>query len=167
MTVDKPGLRKMPPEERLKKLKEMEKKRKEEVGEIGELIKQSMKDLKTEKLATKIAPEQREVDISQLFERNEGEELERTTKQEFTTARPGTTYQTISQMYNDYSQLKEFYGMVSSGVGLSKDQLSSIGKIGERMNVAEKYMSEGEKTISILNPSRTILYKLKKETGLD
>ena len=45
--------------------------------------------------------------------------------------------------------------------------VKAIGQIGERLNIAEKYMSEGEKAASKLDSSRAILYKLKKETGFE
>ena len=45
--------------------------------------------------------------------------------------------------------------------------INSIGQIGEKLNVAEKYMTESERTASKLNASKAVLYKLKKETGLE
>ena len=42
-----------------------------------------------------------------------------------------------------------------------------VGETGERLNMAERYMTESEKTASKLNASRAVLYKLRKETGLE
>ena len=58
------------------------------------------------------------------------------------------------------------YGVVSSGGNLSEQQLAAIGQIGEKLSIAEKYMTESEKIASKLDASRNVLYKLKKETGL-
>ena len=168
MTIDKKELIKLSPEERIKKLKSMEEDRKKEVGEIEKLIKDSVQELKTDKLAEQIAPEQKSVDISRLFQQSSERGLERTARQATNQAPAKSAgYQKIVQVYQDYSQLKEFYGMIATGTSLNREQINAIGQIGERINVAEKYMNEGEKAASKLNPSRAILYKLRKETGLD
>ncbi len=168
MPLDKRELSKLSPEQRIKKLKLMEDERKKEVNEIERLIKESMQELKTDKLAEEVAPEQKAVDISRLFEAAGEEKLERTARQE---ARASTTegargYNALVRIYQDYSQLKEFYGVVSTGGSLTQKQIATIGQIGERINTAERYMTEGEKAASKLDPSRIILYKLRKETGL-
>ena len=168
MPIDKKELAELPAEERIKKLKLMEEHRKKEVDEIEKLIKDSMQELKTKKLADDIAPEQKPVDISKLFETADSG-LERTARKESLSSglmKGNKGYQALVQTYQDYSQLKEFYGAVSMGEALTKDQLKAIGQIGERLNIAERYMTEGEKAASKLDPSRSILYKLKKETGL-
>ena len=167
MTIDKKELSRLSPEERIKRLKHLEEERKKESTEIEQLIKESMKELKTDRLAGEIAPEQRSVDISRLFEKTYGEKLERTAGQQSKSTAAGRGYQVITQVYQAYSQLKEFYGIVAGGSNLTQEQLKSIGQIGERLNVAEKYMTDSEKTASILNASRAVLYKLKKETGID
>ena len=168
MTIDKKELNRLSPEERIKKLKLMEDERKKEVDEIEELIKKSMQELKTDKLAEEIAPERRDVDISRLFETTGEERLERTARQEAPPALTKGTkgYQAIVQTYEAYSQLSKFYDIVSMGGSLTEEQRASIGQIGERINVAERYMTEGEKSASKLDASRIVLYKLKKETGL-
>lgn len=164
--IDKKEFTKLSPQERIKKLKHLEEDRKKDVNEIEQLIRQSMQEIKTDKLAVEIAPEQRSVDISKLFERENGNRLERAAKK--AKNEPGTgNYQAVTQVYHAYSQLTEFYGILAGGSGLTKDQLNAIGQIGERLNTAEKYMTESEKTVSKLNASRAVLYKLKKGTGLE
>lgn len=168
MPIDKKEFAKLSPEERIKKLKQLEEERKSEMNEIGALIKESMKELKTDKLAGEIAPEQKAVDISSLFEAPNGQKLERTARVGAAGLAKGSkNYMAIEQTYSDYSQLKKFYGVVATGGTLTEEHLASIGKIGERINFAEKYMTEGEKTAGILDASRATLRKLKKETGLD
>ena len=164
--IDKKEFTKLSPEERLKKLKQLEEERKKEVDEIGQLIKQSMQEIKTDKLAGEIAPEQKAVDISRLFERENGNKLERTAKQAKGASGNGN-YQAVTQVYQAYSQLTEFYGILAGGSGLTQEQLKAIGQIGEKLNVAEKYMTESEKTASKLNASKAVLYKLRKGTGLE
>lgn len=169
MTIDKSALARLPPQEKIKKLKLMEEERRKEVDEIEKLIKESMQALKTNKLAEEVAPEPRAVDISRLFEINERQSLERTARQEAPPAAlmKGTKgYQAIAQTYQDYSQLKKFYSILSMEGNLTEEQIAAIGQIGERITRAERYMSEGEKSASKLDASRMVLYKLKKETGL-
>ena len=169
MTIDKKELSKLSPKERIKKLKLLEEERKKEVDEIEKLIKESMQALKTDKIAEEVAPEQRAVDISRLFEAGGGEKLERTARREAGTAAFGKGtkgYQAIVQTYEAYSQLSKFYSVVSMGGSLTEEQKASIGQIGERINTVERYMTEGEKAASKLDASRIVLYKLKKETGL-
>lgn len=169
MTINKKDLARLSPEERIKKLKLMEEERKKEVDEIENLIRRSMQELKTDKIAEEIAPEPRAVDISRLFEAAGGEKLERTARQEAPPAaltKGARGYQALVQTYEAYSQLSKFYDIVSMGGSLTEEQKASIGQIGERINTAERYMTEGEKAASKLDASRIVLYKLKKETGL-
>ena len=70
------------------------------------------------------------------------------------------------QTYEAYSQLQKLDRTLSMYGNLTEEQVASIGQIGERLNTAERYMTESEKTASKLDASRQILYKLVKETGL-
>lgn len=169
MSIDKDKLSKLSPEERIKKLKLMEDERKKEVDEIGKLIKESMRTLATDKIAEEVAPGQRAVDISRLFESGNREGLERAAGKEANASfsmKGVKNYQTIAQTYEAYSQLSKFYSIVSMGGSLTEEQKAAIGQIGERINTAERYMTEGEKAVSKLDASRVVLYKLKKEIGL-
>lgn len=163
--IDKKEFAKLSPEERIKRLKQLEEERKKDASEIDQLIKQSMQELRTDKLAEEITPERKAVDISRLFEKENGGRLEKAARQPGSAATGN--YQTITQVYQAYSQLREFYGIVAGGSNLNQDQLKAIGQIGEKLNVAEKYMTESERTASKLNASKAVLYKLKKETGLE
>ena len=165
MTIDKKELGKLSPAERIKKLKLMEEERKSEVTEIERLIKESMQALKTDKIASDFAPEQRAVDISRLFEANEGEGIETKTRKAPGLAKGTKGYQAIAQVSYDYSQLKKLYGVVSTGGSLTEEEKAAIGKIGERV-IADKYSTIGEETASLLDASRATLYKLEKELGL-
>ena len=162
--IDKKEFAKLSPEERIRRLKQLEEERKKDATEIDQLIKQSMQELRTDKLAEEITPERKAVDISRLFEKENGGRLEKTARQSSAAA---GNYRTVTQVYQAYSQLREFYGIVAGGSSLNQDQLKAIGQIGEKLNVAEKYMTESERTASKLNASKAVLYKLKKETGLE
>ena len=166
MSIDKKELKKLSPEERLKKLKLMEEERKKEGIEIEELIKRSMQEIRTEKTAEEFAPEPRVVDISRLFEATRDNRLERTAKKETAASGNSKGYQAIVATYQAYSELKGMHTTVSMGGNLSNEDLTAIGQIGERLITAERYMSEGEKAASKLDASRAVLYKLKRETGL-
>ena len=168
MPIDKEELAKLSPEQRLKKLRSMEEAGKKESDEIGALIKKSMQEMKIDKIAKDVAPEQRTVDISGLFEAGNEHNLERTARREARgNAKASSGYQAIAQTYQAYGELKSMYGVVSSGGSLTEEQKAAIGQIGERLSTAEKYMTESEKTSSKLDASRSVLYKLKKETGLN
>lgn len=168
MTIDKKELSKLLPQERIKKLKLMEEERKKEVDEIERLIKESMQELKTEKIAEEVAPEQRAVDISRLFETFGEHRLERTAREEAppVALMKGTRgYITFEQAYKAYTQLKKADRTISMGGSLSEEEKARIGKAGERV-IADRYAPVGEETADLLNAGRAIFYKLEKELGL-
>ncbi len=168
MAFDKKKLSKLAPEERIRRLKLMEESKKKEVDEIERLIKESMHELKIGKIAEDIAPEQRPVDISKLFQAS-GEGIERAAIKD-NRILPGkgtSSYKAIAQTYEAYSQLKKLDKALSTYGSLTDEDKKRVGQIGERINFAEKYISEGEKAINLLNASRAALYKLKKEIGLE
>ena len=167
MSINKDELGKLSPEDRIKKLKLLEEERKKEVDEIGGLIKKSMQELRTEKLAEEIAPEQKTVDISRLFEVNLGQKLERTANEAPAFTKGTKAYQAVAQTYEVYNQLQKLDRAFSAYGSLTEDQKNLVGQIGERITVAERYMPEGEKTASLLDASRATLRKLKKETGIE
>ncbi len=167
MTLNKKELNRLSPAERIKRLKLMEESKKKEVDEIEKLIKESMHELNIGKIADDIAPEQKPVDISKLFEADDAG-LERTARKESNrglNAAPG--YQAIAQTYEAYSQLQKLDKSLSLYGNLSDDQLAQVGAIGEKLNRVEKYMTESEKAASKLDAGKAVLYKLKKETGLE
>lgn len=168
MTIDKKELNRLSPEERIKRLKLMEEERKKEVDEIERLIKESVHELKTDKIAEEITPGQKVVDISKLFETSGEDRLERTVREGAPpNVKRGTRgYQAIVQTYEAYSQVMGLYSAVSMGSSLGEEEKRLMGDIIERVNTAERYMTEGEKAASKLNATRAVLYKLKKETGL-
>ena len=166
MTIDRKELERLDPEERIKRLKHLEVQRKKEVNEIEDLIKESEKQIRTRRLAEEITPEQRPINISTLFEVNVFNELEIQAKQEPIVA-AGKIHYLRTQTYNDYSKLREFHGIVAGGSSLTEEQLAAIGEIGQRLSVAEKYLTDSEKTASKLDSNRVLLYKLMKETGIN
>ena len=168
MTIDKKELAKLSPEERIKKLQSMEEDRKKEVNEIERLINESMREIKTDKIAEEFAPQQKVVDISRLFETKDEHRLERTARKEATAGiMKGTrSYQLIEQLKYDYTKLKTIDYNLSTGADISEEDRILVGKIGERVNIAEGYIPEGEKYANMLNASKMVLNKLKKETGL-
>lgn len=169
MPLNKKELSKLSPEERIKRLKLLEEEHKKEVNEIGRLIKESMQEIKTEKLAEEIAPEQKAVDISRLFETAAGEKLERTAREEAMAAtfvKGARGYNPIQQVEYTYSQVNRLNSALSAYGSLNKEEKKLVGEIGERLNIAERYMTESEKVASKLNATKAVLYKLMKETGL-
>lgn len=168
MTIDKKEISKLSPAERIKKLKQMEEDRKKEVNEIEKLIKESMHELKTDRIAEEFSPEPKAVDISKLFEAAGEHGLEGTARKEAPHNLGGGNkgYRAIVQTYEAYSQAMRLYGTVSTGGSLGEEEKRLMSDIMERVNTAERYMTEGEKNASKLDATRAVLYKLKKETGL-
>ena len=165
MTIDRKGLVKLSPEERIKKLKQLGEQRKKEVDEIGRLIKESEQELRTDRLADDIAPEQRAVDISSLFEAG-GEKLEKTVGNErFIGKGGGADYRIFAQAYQDYSSLKKMAGYAATGK-LTEGHLEVIDKIGERID-RTKYESLSSEVANILVASRAVLYKIRRYAGLE
>src|SRR3989344_1370940 len=80
MKLDRQKLNSLSPEERIKRLKELEKsveeEKKKQIDELTLMIKQSMQELRTGKLASEITPQQKKVEISELFERGNENSLE-------------------------------------------------------------------------------------------
>ena len=169
MPIDKDKLSKLKPEERIKKLKLLEEERKKEVNEIGKLIKESMQELKTGKLAQEITPEQKSVDISSLFEVS-GAELELAVGGEKTAAAADGRgseikgYRLFAQAYDDYSSLKKFMGYAAEMGGLSQKQLEAVDTIGERLDKT-RYEHAGSEIANILVASRAALHKIRKYSG--
>src|SRR3989338_8225091 len=101
----KKELKKLRPGDKVKKLKELEEKRKTEMTEIEDLIKDSEKELKTEKVAEEIAPRPLEINIGRLFEEEAGR-LERTAKEGTRAAESRGYIPFKQQLYSDYTQLQ-------------------------------------------------------------
>ena len=164
MTIDKKDFTRLSPEDRIKKLRQLEEERKKDVNEIAELIKKSMQEIKTDKLAGEIAPEQKSVDISKLFEAG-GEQLEKTVNAERRLAQTGNPgYRAIAQVYQDYSSLKKMAGYAASGP-LSQDQMEFINKVSERLDNV-KYENTSTEVANLLVASRAALHRIKKYAGM-
>lgn len=168
MAINKKEFEALTPEARIKKLKQLEVERKKEVEEIGELIKKSMQELRTGKLAEEITPEQRPVDIARLFETSAEQRLERTANEEMPAtalSKGAKGYVTFTQAYESYKKLKRFDTALSMGSSLTEAQKAEVGRAGERI-ITDRYAPVGEETADLLNAGRAIFYKLEKELGL-
>ena len=162
--LNKDELKKLSPTQRLKKLKELEEERKQEASEIGTLIKESMKEIKTEEVATEITPEPRDVDIGMLFGAEETQ-LERTVKQEVVDEEDLLKYVGTKQAYETYKQLQAISYASMMGT-LNENQMEVVDKIGEKLDRA-KYVSASEEAANILVASRATLHKIRRYAGLD
>ena len=164
MPINPKELAKLSPQERIKRLKQLEEERKKEVDEIERLIKDSMQELRTEKLATEITPEQRPVDISRLFEATNGDRLERAVNEKPARAMGKAEYRAFVQVYEDYSKLKRMMGYATEGT-LTEEQRRAIDKIGERIDMT-KYESAPEEIANLLVASVATLKKIRKYAGI-
>ena len=160
----KKELRKLKPQDRIKKLKQLEEKRKEEITEIEGLIKDFEKEMKTETVAGEIAPEARDVNIAHLFEEERGE-LESTVKKEAPKEDKSPAYVSIKQLYGDYTSLKDIQYASMTG-SLTPSHLETMDRIGERLD-RTKYQSASQEVANILVASKATLYKIKKYAGLE
>ncbi|MBW2976954.1 hypothetical protein KY347_05915 [Candidatus Woesearchaeota archaeon] len=161
----KKELRKLRPEERLKKLKNLEDKRKAEIVDIEKLIKDSEKELKTEEFAEEVTPPQDEVNIARLFE-EELAELESTVKKEAPEPEEeNQRYVSFKQAYSDYSELQGIAYASMMGP-LTPAQMDAVDVIGERLD-RSKYVSASNEVANLLVASRAALYKIRKYAGLE
>lgn len=165
MPIDTNELRRLSPRDRIKRLKQMEEERKKDADEIERLIKDSMRELKTEKIAEEVTPEQITVDISRLFEA-EGERLERTARQGASAALKGAKeYLTVKQAIYDYTSSKRILGYAAAG-SLTEEQKASIDKIGERID-RTKYQTASAELANLIVATRAVLHKTRKYAGLE
>jgi len=167
MTVDKKGLKRLSPEERIKRLKLMGEERKKDVDEIEGLIKESMRELKTDRIAEEVTPEQKAVDISRLFEA-EGGELERTARKDAplnAMAKGSKAYQIFVQAYEDYSKAKTLIGYAAAG-SLSEEHLAAVDAIGERIDKT-KYQTPSAEVAKLVVATQSVLSKIRKYAGLE
>ena len=162
----KKELKKLRPDLRIKKLKEFEEKRKSEINQIEDLIKDSEKDLRTERVAEQITPRQLEVDIRRLFEEGSNK-LEATARKEAPQAgRPSSRgYAPFKQIYNDYTQLQGIAYASMMGT-MTQTQREAVDEIGERLN-RTKYEPSSREVANMLVASRAVLYKIRKYAGIE
>tara|TARA_Y100000310_G_C20555958_1_gene750535 strand:- start:301 stop:795 length:495 start_codon:yes stop_codon:yes gene_type:complete len=163
--IDKDELKKLNPRKRIKKLKEMHDEREKESSEIDKLIKESEQEAKTDTLADEIAPQARDVDIADLFDKQE-DSLDSQVKVD---APPeggiDTKYAGPEQQYSDYETLKDLLPTASSG-NLDENQLLAIDEIGERLeNIT--YKTESKRVADVHVASIALHHKIRKYQGLD
>lgn len=164
--INKDKLKRLSPEQRIKKLKEMQLERKSDETEIEKLIKESERQAKTDRLAETVAPKAREVDISELFS-GEEESLERVVRKKDAEVEPGLRgYIPVEQQYSDYETLRGILPYASSSGGLSEEHIHAIDEIGERLDTI-KYRTESKKAAEIHVASIALHHKIRKYAGMD
>src|SRR3989338_2187384 len=114
------------------------------MGEIESLIKKSMNEAKNDKIAEKVAPPPREVDITKLFTEEEKEWKTQDQRAAHAEEQAHVKYLADSgykgggklqqQIAQDYSTLKSM-GYVSPG-GLSGSQIEQLDKMEQRLGMA-------------------------------
>ncbi len=175
MTINADELRKLSPEQRVKRLKEMEEQHKKDMGEIETLIKKSMNEAKNDRIAEKVAPPPREVDITKLFTEEEKEWKQQERKQSLEEQASvkylaDTSYRSgpAQQIAQDYSSLKKMMeGYISPG-GLSGSQIEQLDQMEQRINNASyQTHAQSEKMAIMMTGSREALHRIKKYAGLE
>ena len=71
-----------------------------------------------------------------------------------------SAYAPISQLYLDYSKLKDI-AYASMAGPLSSSQLKDVDQIGLRLDQT-KYQSASEQAVNLLVASKSVLYQIKK-----
>ena len=107
-------IKKLSPEERIKKLKELEEQHKKELEEAKKLIQESVEEIKRDEIAKQIEiPEQEQVNIDELFV-PEGEDLEQAVAKEPAPLvetkqyeMPGTVPEEVTNLYSRLTELRE------------------------------------------------------------
>ena len=160
----KKELRKLNPQDKIKKLKDLQEKRKAEIVGIDELIKNSEKELRAETVAEKISPQHLEVNIKKMFE-EESAQLEGTVKKEAPQGAKGGDYLSLKQAHSYYSALQDIAYASMTGT-LTDSHLDVIDQIGEKLDKT-KYHSASQDAVNLLVASKATLYKIRKYAGLE
>lgn len=141
-------IKKLPPEERVRKLRDIEAKMKKEIAEADKLMKQSISEIETkERLRTLEMPEAEQVDISKLFTPEETGELEK--KEE-----------TVEE------SVESFYRAKTAGAEEPVEWYSEQTRETLQMKIEDriKYVSEADKIDEELTASKSVDKKIKKYT---
>ena len=169
MSFNKEELAKLAPEQRLKKLKEIERKledeRKKDAAEIDFLIKRSMEEMKTDKLADRVAPQPREVDITRLF--SEEEHTLRAPRQK-KPEEGAVFYRVQEQLTSDYSSLKKMLDYELSPGSISPEKKEQLEAIQDRLDTISYRNKSGVEEINILlSASREALHRIRRYSRLE
>ena len=160
-------LNNLSPEDKLKRLRGLERSHKKELISIEKLIIDSVREIKTGKVAEEITPEPKTVDISALFTEDRGGISERVERDEeaktIAGLKPG--YSPILQEYADYYNLKKIFPYAAAG-SLSQEQIEVVDQIGERLENFT-YKSATQQAVNLVVASRAALHKLRKYAGLE
>lgn len=166
MPLDKDNLRKLSPEERLKRLKEMEEDRRKDVDEIEKLIRRSLDELRVDQLAERITPREASDTLSRIVQDAEEETAEAQLKREEAVLEPGTVdYQLMGQVYSSYSSLRRVLGYELSPGTLSEEQSQALDQLGEHLETV-KYTTTTQQVADMANTSRELIGRIKRYAGL-
>lgn len=153
--LDKEELKKLTPDERIKKLKKIEEENRKEIEKAGELIQKTEAEITRENIAESIKiPETKTIDIEDLFRKEQN--LETTVKEEAPSEEKeeGPLY----QLAQDYQEVK---GMLYNSEDLNENQLEWIDQLGERVEKI-KYQSTSDQLANLVVATKSIVHKLKK-----
>ncbi len=153
--IDKEELKKLTPDERIKKLKELEAESRKEIEEAGKIIKETEATLTREKIAESVKiPETKPIDLDSLFE--EQKSLETTVKQE--APKEEEKEVGLYQLAQDYDEAKDILYTQDS---LDKGQLEWIDRLGEKVDKM-KYTSNVKEMANLVVATRSVIYKIRK-----
>jgi len=157
-------IKRLRPEERIKRLKELGEKRKSEINKIDDLIKSTESEFNSDKIADEIAPQISPVNIDELFDEvsSPSSALDKDSSEDLAEF---TGYRALKQFYSDYTELKDIQYASMNG-SLDTNHLEAIDQIGERLDKT-KYHSASEDVANVLVASKATLYKIRKYAGLE
>jgi len=156
MALDKKNLRRLLPEDRLKKLREIEEHSKKELEEAEKLIKESKEDIKKEEALSSVdIPEEESVDITKLFDDKEG--LEETVQE---------APQEIKEenILYDVGKIREYVENIGKGP-VNNYTMERVDKMNEELNSID-YTQLSKQAADKLNATRNVVYEMKKHLGM-
>lgn len=167
MPLDKDELKKLSPEERLRRLREMEDDRKKDVDEIEKLIKRSLEELKVDELADRIIPHDQPQTLTGIVTEAAEELAEEEVRQADTALAPGTVdYQLMGQVYSSYSSLRRVLNYELAPGSLSEEQSAALDQLGEHLETV-KYTTTTQQVAEMASSSKELIGKIKRYAGLE
>ena len=155
MSLDNEALKRLPPDERIRKLRELEEESKKDLVDADKLIKESFEELRRDRVVEDTdVPESGPVDITHLFSEEEAQQV-------IEKAAPEVENQVKYLVEKDYETLKEL-----SSEPMDAYNMHKVEEISERLDTVDPHLLT-KNVAHQLVASKGILYNIKKYSGLE
>lgn len=159
MALDKEKLRRLEPEERIRRLREIEDESKKEIEEAERLIRESEEDIRREEAVSEVEmPEAETVDITKLFGEEE-EKLEETVREEA----PLEETDEEKVMY-EVEKIRDYMEHVGESP-VSEYTMGKVERMSNELN-SINYAQLSRQAADEFNATRNIVYEMKKHLGM-